>query len=278
VHQQPATKGRYDQQDDVCRDPQCPVPAKSCPLETYKQEPMKTSSSLTLLSLVVLAPAIAGSAPIRWQKLQPGVAYAAVDLQTVAVRPSRAGDGRLHLVRIAPQEARLRALVASQLKTGNKTAGQWADTHGLVAAINLGMYQMDHRTHVGYLRSGEHVDSRRWVSSYHSVLAFDPRRAGLAPAVLLDRLRTQREQTLGSYGVVVQNLRLIRGIDGRRGRGVWSRRRIRAWSEAALASDDQGRFRCGRPACAWTSPAASRPALSSTTTTRGNGRCPMSWA
>ena len=47
---------------------------------------------------------------------------------------------------------------------------------GLAVAINLGMYQEDLRSNVGYARAGGHVNHRRWVSSYKSALAFGPKR------------------------------------------------------------------------------------------------------
>lgn len=190
----------------------------------------------TLLALLLVEPlaaaAPAAPAAIRWRPLERGLDYATIP---VAPPPGvEIADRRLHLVRLrASAASRLRVGIASEGDRRARTAGEWARTLDLAVAINLGMYQGDHLTHVGYLRSGEHVNSRRWVPSYASLLVWDGRRARLldrepgdAPALAAERL-------------VVQNLRLIRSRDGKRGEGVWSAQEKR-WSEAALAQDRQG--------------------------------------
>jgi len=91
------------------------------------------------------------------------------------------------------------------------------------------MYQGDHLTHVGYLRHGRHLNSKRWVAQYSSLLAVGPDRASI-----LDRGGSRPESP-----TLVQNLRLIRSRDGKTGEGTWSPQPKR-WSEAALAMDREG--------------------------------------
>jgi hypothetical protein len=164
--------------------------------------------------------------------LQPGVMYAAINLGSELRFPVKVADSRLHVVRIQHDRAPLRALLASSLDGKSRTAGQWAKKHKLAVAINLGMYHPDHRTHVGYLRSGKHLNSSRWVTSYRSVLAF-----GSTGVTMLDQEGNAKPTSLSSYHTVVQNLRLIKG----KGVGVWSKQPKR-WSEAALAMDAGGRL------------------------------------
>jgi hypothetical protein len=76
--------------------------------------------------------------------------------------------------------------------------GRRAPEHRLTVAINLGMYQTDHSTHVGYLRNGAHVNSRRWLASYQAALAFGPRRKGLPPLLFADLDRRGFKRSVAS--------------------------------------------------------------------------------
>ena len=203
----------------------------------------RTWAPLLLLCLCALAPPARAACPetLRWRRLQAGIAYATVDVACAGkpAEPVKVRDRSLHVVRVTPAKVRLRALMTSALEgQQNLTAAQWAKKHRLALVINLGMYQNDHKTHVGHLRAGKHVNSKRWVPSYQSVLAFRPRQSGIPKAVMLDRKDGASEQ-LARYDVVAQNLRLIRG--GAKPRGVWSSQ-PRRWSEAALAHDGEGRL------------------------------------
>lgn len=205
---------------------------------------MKRTWALLLPVLCMLASPAGAACPetLRWRRLQAGVAHATVDIACAGepAEPVTVRDRALHVVRLEPARARLRALMTSALEgQPNLTAAQWARKHRLALAINLGMYQGDHKTHVGHLRAGGHVNSKRWVPSYQSVLAFHPRQRGIPGAVVLDREDDGSSEQLARYDVVAQNLRLVRG--GPKPRGVWSSQ-PRRWSEAALAQDRHGRL------------------------------------
>jgi hypothetical protein len=198
------------------------------------------------LSLLALSGAARGNPrAIHWARLQPGLTYAAVvidDPQGGSARPV------LHVVRADPTRAPLVAVLAAQDGRKTRTTSEWARRHRLAVAINLGMYYGNHLTHVGYLRSGAFVNSRRWLPRYDSVLAVARDRA-----MILDRARPFDASTLASYDVVVQNLRLIKSADGRKGENVWTRQEKR-WSEAAIAIDRQGHILfifCREPLSMW---------------------------
>jgi hypothetical protein len=74
------------------------------------------------------------------------------------------------------------------------------------------------------------------VSKYHSLLLLDPRAEGLPAADMVD-VSGASATDFDRYGTVVQNLRLIRAP----GVNVWQKR-SRAWSEAALAQDRDGKL------------------------------------
>ena len=177
-------------------------------------------AGLLIWSAVAAAPC--GAAPVAWKVLKPGVEYAAIPI---------ASGQPLHVVRVDPARATLVAATASETGTEPQTAGQWCRASHLSVAINLGMFNADHRTHTGYLRTGRHVNSAEW-NAYKSVLAVRPRSAqwfdleGSIPVTTLDQ-----------YEIVVQNLRLI----ARPGKNVWAAN-DRKWSEAALAIDSSHRL------------------------------------
>jgi hypothetical protein len=144
--------------------------------------------------------------------------------------------GLLYVVRIDAERAKLGAGLSSEKKTGKKTAGEWCRTSGFSVAINLGMFQTDHRSNVGYLRHGRHVNNRRW-NAYRSVVAIHPSKKTLPPVLWLDFEKSKPDPRLSDYDIVVQNLRLI----SKDRKNVWTRA-DRRWTEAALAVDSRGRL------------------------------------
>lgn len=181
-----------------------------------------------MLASIVAAAALAASP--AWKPVQAGVDYAVMPLET-------GSTAVVHVVRVDPSKARLTARFASAGPSRARTAGAWCDEQGLAVAINLGMYQEDLRSNVGYARSDGHVNHGRWVSSYKSALAFGPKRKGLPSATLVDLDAPDARRSLEDYDTVVQNLRLLKGP----GVNVWAEAGER-WVEAAIAADREGRI------------------------------------
>lgn len=190
---------------------------------------------LAIVALIAVAavPATAPDVASTWRALGPGVDYAAI---AISPRPA-IGDGRLHVVRVDPARATLRARLAAETSGGSRTARQWAEGPRIAAVINAGMYATDFSTHVGYLRIGERVQARKWVSKYQSVLLLGARRPGLPAATIRDTQPGDKAAAFADYDTVIQNLRLIRDP----GVNVWSKNG-RRWSEAAIALDREGRI------------------------------------
>ncbi len=177
-----------------------------------------------LSATLVLLTAALPQAGVKWQRLQPGV-----ELAVIGARDP------LYVVRVVPHRARLQAALASE-SGARRTAGGWCKTAGLSVAINLGMFQSDGRSNVGYLRHASHLNNGRW-NAYRSVLALNPKQPS-RPLVWRDLDQTGTTTAdLGGYNLVVQNLRLIAG--GRK--NVWAASEKR-WSEAAIAVDSHDRL------------------------------------
>jgi hypothetical protein len=181
-----------------------------------------------LLILSALVPARGDD--LSWRLIQPGAQFA-----SIAVKGPSDQSNRLYVVRIDPARAKLTVALASEAKTKAHTAAEWCRTSNLAMAINLGMFQNDGQSNVGYLRHGSHVNNPRW-NAYNSVLALNPSGASDPQPLWLDRDQTKGVQQLSRYEIVVQNLRLI----AKDRRNVWSTSDKR-WSEAAVAIDSAGR-------------------------------------
>jgi hypothetical protein len=59
------------------------------------------------------------------------------------------------------------------LSGGNLTTQEWCEEYGLTAAINVGMFDTDHLTYVGFCSNHGHVNNGG-VNKYPSVAAFGP--------------------------------------------------------------------------------------------------------
>jgi hypothetical protein len=191
-------------------------------------------SSLVLAVFVwCAAPCAAGVAAPEWRTLAEGLSYAVMLLDESPTW----GDGKMHIVRIDPEVASLSAEMASEHDGRSRTAAEWCEHRDLAVSINMGMYQTDYSSNVGYARDGEHLNQRRLVSKYKSALAFGAKKPGLARAAMIDLDEPGAEARLDDYETVIQNLRLIKAP----GKNVWSKQE-RRWSEAAIAMDREGRI------------------------------------
>ena len=188
--------------------------------------PANLARSLALLlALLATASSVPPAPVVNWQPLQKGVELAIIPMAVSG------GSGSLYVVRVDPRSAHLQVALASETGTGKRTAGEWCQKAGLSVAINLGMFQSDQKSNVGYLRHGTHLNNGRW-NAYRSVLAARPKDPSLPAFVWRDLDQSGATADLRGYEIVVQNLRLIAS----KGKNVWSQNGKR-WSEAAVAAD-----------------------------------------
>jgi hypothetical protein len=206
--------------------------------EFFSQRNLVNTLRSTLLAVLLLAlsPGTGADATSGWQTLAPGMELRYVTAKT----PSAAGDSRITVLRMDPNLWELAAFGISQPgESTSHTAREWSQLQKFVAAINAGMFAVDQKTHLGYLRSHEQVLSAH-QNKYQSVAAFDPRDPAASPPFRildLDAPGISFESILKDYASVVQNLRLVK----RSGMNQWSQQ-TRKWSEAALGEDDAGRI------------------------------------
>lgn len=191
---------------------------------------------LSVVLFLGLLPALVVGTNPSWQTLAPGM-----ELGTVTARePSSAGDSRIVVLRMDPKLWELAAIGVSETgESEGHTARTWCEKHKLVAAINAGMFEGDQKTHLGYMRCGEHVYTGH-ANKYQSVAAFDPRDGKDVPRFHifdLDAPGISMQSIQQDYNSAVQNLRLVK----RPGSNQWGQQQ-KKWSEAALGEDDAGRI------------------------------------
>ena len=188
------------------------------------------------ITLLGLAGSLSGQETTQeanWEILADGLQLARfkADVQ------SPSGDSVVTVLRVDPHKYTFHLLTRSNTEDkASRTARQWCEKHDLTAATNAGMYAKDHSTHIGYMKVGEHVNSRRVVKrDYRSVAAFHPLKPDLPPFRMFDLDETEMDSVRTDYASVIQNIRLIK----RPGENRWPVK-PKKWSEAALGEDKHG--------------------------------------
>lgn len=182
--------------------------------------------------LVAGAPKTSPEPPPDWVLLAAGL-----DLGTFA-GPHRSshGDSTITVLRIDPASWDLKLLNASAPGEGQaRTVKDWVTrTPGAVAGINASMFHHGGAS-VSLMRTRTHVNSKT-LTKDNAILAFDPLSAGLAPVRILDRTCENTTALMGSYGSLVQSIRMI----DCEGKTTWAKQ-DKKWSTAAIGLDAQGR-------------------------------------
>jgi hypothetical protein len=171
-----------------------------------------------------------------WKQLAPGM-----DLQNLAAKNhGTTGESHITIVRIDPDLWELVFMGISQSgEKSGKSAREWCRSYKLTSAINAGMYADNYKTHVGYLRSKDHVNNSH-VNNYQSIMAYDPkkdRKIAQFRIFDLDEPGISMQSILNDYNSAIQNLRLIK----KPGINLW-KQQTREWNEAAIGEDKEGRI------------------------------------
>ena len=184
-----------------------------------------------LAALVLLAGPAAAESTVAWRALGDGLALAEIDSPV----KSTIGDSRITVLRIDPNIHELRLLSAKEQGGPPMTAKEWAGAHGLIAAINAGMYQEDGRTSVGYMKNFDHVNNGH-INRNQAVLAFNRKDESVPAAQIIDRTCQDFKALRAKYQSFVQSIRMV-SCDQK---NVWNPQ-ARGWSMAIIAIDMAGR-------------------------------------
>lgn len=168
---------------------------------------MKTIAGIFLTVMAIMVSTFAETGT-KWVEIDCGLHYAEFD----SPRKADARDSKIFVVRADPSLYDLKLLCLSELgeKSKGLTVKQWTEKHGLVAAINAGMYQTDEKSNVGYMQNFAHKNNPLVNGKYLSVAAFNAKDASLASFMLFDMEQKKIPEIEKNYNTVVQNLRLIK--------------------------------------------------------------------
>lgn len=168
-----------------------------------------------------------------WQTLEAGLDYG----EFPAPERSPRGDSTIRVLRVDTRHFDLRLFASSAPSEGSpRTAREWAQRRGLVAAINSSMFGADLRTAVSLLKNREHVNNPR-LTRDKTVLVFDPLDPAVAPVQIVDREVQDFDAISRSYGAFVQGIRMV----ALPRRNVWEKQ-PRRHSVASIGIDGKGRL------------------------------------
>jgi hypothetical protein len=169
-----------------------------------------------------------------WQTLEPGL-----DLgEFTAPNGSIVGNSQITAVRVDPRFFKMDLLSVIGLALPDALGiDAWTSRYHLSAAINAGMFEQDRRTTTGYARVGTTMLNPRWKATYQAFLALDPDDPKLPAATILDSECDNVRALETHYRIVLQSIRMV----DCKGMNRWAKAQ-RAWSTAALAVDNEGRF------------------------------------
>jgi hypothetical protein len=179
-----------------------------------------------------------------WQQLTEGL-----DLARFPIGAGSVQDSTIVVLRIDPDLFQMRAFCLSNTdQESGLSVREWCTEYGLIAATNAGMFLQDHSTHVGYLKSGDHINNPTVITrDYRSAAAYGPTSDSLPRFRIFDLDEEPIDSAIANYDLVVQNIRLIK----RPGENRWPPR-DKKWSEAALGEDGAGNILFIFSRIAWT--------------------------
>jgi uncharacterized protein YigE (DUF2233 family) len=175
---------------------------------------------------------IAQNAPKSdWQRIDEGLHLG----EFKSAQKSPVCDYPITVLKIDPNFYHLKLISASEQGGKPRTAKEWADAFGLVAAINASMYAQDHRTSTGYMKNVKHINNSGVNSKFGAFMVFNPVN-GSAPSVqIIDRYEQDWRTLIEAYNTVIQNYRMI----SLKGNNVW-KQSDNIYSIAAVAMDKDG--------------------------------------
>ncbi len=186
---------------------------------------------LIIFNFVVFIPFSLTAQNSKWKKIDTGVHIG----EFVSLQKSITGDSKITIIKIDPHIYSFKLLCADELKHSNLTAKEWCRRYNLLGAINAGMFQMDYKSNVGFMKNYKYMNNPVINPRYFSVAAFNPIDTTHAFFHIYDIDESNMKNIINNYNTVIQNLRLIK----RPALNRWSQQN-KMWSEAALGQDKNG--------------------------------------
>jgi hypothetical protein len=141
---------------------------------------------------------------LYWQKIDSGLFL----LEIVAPLKSDIGDSKVTILKINPTYYNFKLISAKEKQDWNTTAKDWSKKEGLLAAINAGMYKLDNKTNVGYMKNYDFVNNSR-MSPYNTVTAFNRKDSTVPEFQIIDLNCQNWEELKDKYYSYTQCIRMI---------------------------------------------------------------------
>ena len=145
--------------------------------------------------------------PQPWKMLDEGLYLG----EFASTLKSRISNFPITILKINPEFYSFKLLCASEHDGNMRTAKQWCNEFGLLAAINASMYQdTDPLKSTGYMKNYNHINNPHINAAFGAFMAFNPISSSLPESRFVDRrLQKDWKAQIEKYHTVVQNYRMI---------------------------------------------------------------------
>jgi hypothetical protein len=176
-------------------------------MRTSFREDKKIQSILVTLMCLFIFSVVPGVKSHAWQKLNDGLYLG----QFASKKKSKIWNHNIVILKIDPKFYAFELLSASEHDLRSRTAKQWCNEFGLVAAINASMYQSaDLLKSTGYMKNYNHFNNSLINKYFGSLMVFNPIDSSFPEVQIIDRRLQKNWKTLiEKYNTVVQNYRMI---------------------------------------------------------------------
>ncbi len=163
--------------------------------------------SLIILLAVSLFCTDSKAEPQLWKMLDEGLYLG----EFASTLKSRISNFPITILKIKPKFYSFKLLCASEHGRNLRTAKQWCNEFGLLAAINASMYQdTDPLKSTGYMKNYNHINNPHINPAFGAFMAFNPIDSSLPESRFVDRrLQKDWKAQIEKYHTVVQNYRMI---------------------------------------------------------------------
>ena len=110
-----------------------------------------------------------------------------------------------------------------------------SNNNNCLMVFNAGMFDVDYKTNMGYMKNNGQILNSRYHPNYYSVLAFEPILEDIPEVYIYDSDEISMDTIVAQYNSIIENLRLIK----RPGINRWPEQDKR-WSEIAIGQDLDG--------------------------------------
>ena len=168
---------------------------------------------------------------INWKEIDKGLYFTEIHPK----KKSIIGNSKISVLKIDPKYYKFNLISSKENNEKNKTAKEWAESKGLLAAINAGMYRGDYQTNTGFMKSYDFVNNNKLENDYNAIVAFNRKDKAFPEFQIIDLKCQSWDEMKDKYNSYVQGIRMIDCNQN----NVWSQQN-KKWSISAIGKDKDG--------------------------------------